>query len=65
MAITIHEFSTGIRPDRTSDGGWVSRGFTSRFMNNTIDPIPHEIERSIANFDFSITGVPLGMNPLL
>jgi hypothetical protein len=55
MAITIHEFSTGIRPDQTPDGGWVSRGFTSRFMNNTIDPIPHEIERSIANFDFSIT----------
>jgi hypothetical protein len=55
MAITIHEFSTGIRPDQTPDGGWVSRGFTSRFMNSTVDPIPHEIERSIANFDFSIT----------
>ncbi len=55
MAITIHEFSTGIRPDRTPDGGWVSRGFTSRFMNSTVNPIPHEIERSIANFDFSIT----------
>jgi hypothetical protein len=55
MAITIHEFSTGIRPDRTPDGGWVSRGFTSRFMNTTVDPIPYEIERSIANFDFSIT----------
>jgi hypothetical protein len=54
MAITIHEFSTGIRPDGTFNA-WVSRGFTSRFMNGTVDPIPHEIERAIANFDFSIT----------
>jgi hypothetical protein len=54
MSIKVHEFSTGIRPEKTAEGGWVSRGFTSQYMNATCDSVPYEIERSIANFDFSI-----------
>ena len=52
--IQIHEFSTGIRPERTADGGWVSLGFTGQYMNTTIDPIPHAIQRSIANKEFGV-----------
>jgi len=53
--LEIHEFSTGIRPERTPDGGWVSRGFTGQYMNRTIDPIPSVVERSIANRAFAVT----------
>lgn len=53
--LEIHEFSTGIRPERTPDGGWVSRGFTGQYMNRTIDPIPSVVERSIANREFAVT----------
>lgn len=52
--IQIHEFSTGIRPERTADGGWVSLGFTGQYMNTTIDPVPHAIQRSIANKEFAV-----------
>ncbi len=52
--VEIHEFSTGIRPERTADGGWVSRGFTGQYMNATIDPIPLAVERSIANKLFAV-----------
>lgn len=52
--IEIHEFSTGIRPERTADGGWVSLGFTGQYMNATIDPVPHAIQRSIANKEFAV-----------
>jgi len=52
--IEIHEFSTGIIPERMADGSWVSRGFTGQYMNVTLDPIPHEIERSIANKEFAV-----------
>jgi hypothetical protein len=31
-SITIHEFSTGITPTKSADGGWVSKGFTGRYM---------------------------------
>ncbi|MBE9017085.1 hypothetical protein IQ272_13250 [Chroococcidiopsidales cyanobacterium LEGE 13417] len=52
--IQIHEFSTGIRAERTADGGWVSLGFTGQYMNATIDPIPHAVQRSIANKEFAV-----------
>lgn len=55
MAIAkIHEFSTGITPQKLADGGWVSRGFTGQYMNSTLDEIPHPIERSIANKEFAV-----------
>ncbi len=52
--VEIHEFSTGIRPEKTADGGWVSRGFTGQYMNATIDPIPDAVQRSIANKEFAV-----------
>lgn len=52
--VQIHEFSTGIRPERTADGGWVSLGFTGQYMNATIDPIPYAVQRSIANKEFAV-----------
>ncbi|MBD2456679.1 hypothetical protein H6G80_21690 [Nostoc sp. FACHB-87] len=54
MNIEIHEFSTGIRPQQTTDGSWVSLGFTGKYMNVTIDPIPEVVERSIANREFAV-----------
>lgn len=51
--IEIHEFSTGITPEQTTIG-WVSRGFTGRYMNSTLDEIPYAVERSIANKEFSV-----------
>lgn len=53
--IKIHEFSTGIRPERTADGGWVSRGFTGQYMNITLASVPSAVERSIANREFAVT----------
>jgi hypothetical protein len=52
--IEIHEFSTGITPDQTANGGWVSRGFTGRYMNSTLKEIPYGVERSIANKEFAV-----------
>ncbi|AFY83815.1 hypothetical protein [Oscillatoria acuminata] len=52
--LEIHEFSTGIRPEKTADGGWVSRGFTGQYMNATIQPIPHNVQRAIANKEFAV-----------
>jgi len=53
--VEIHEFSTGINPQQTADGGWVSLGFTGKYMNGTIDPIPSVVERAIANREFAVT----------
>ncbi|KZL51545.1 hypothetical protein A2T98_01405 [Nodularia spumigena CENA596] len=53
--VEIHEFSTGIRPERTADGGWVSLGFTGQYMNVTLKGIPEVVERSIANREFAVT----------
>ncbi|WP_066381220.1 hypothetical protein [Anabaena sp. CA = ATCC 33047] len=55
MSIEIHEFSTGIRAERTADGGWVSLGFTGQYMNRTLERIPEVVERSIANREFAVT----------
>ena len=52
--IEIHEFSTGIQYERTSDGGWQSRGFTGQFINRTLDPIPRIIEKAISDKEFGI-----------
>ncbi|MDH6100375.1 hypothetical protein NWP21_16320 [Anabaenopsis sp. FSS-46] len=52
--IPIHEFSTGIKVERTPNGGWVSVGFTGKYMNSTLDPIPLVVERSIANLEFAL-----------
>jgi hypothetical protein len=53
-SITIHEFSTGITPTKSADGGWVSKGFTGRYMNSTLEEIPYAVERSIANKEFAV-----------
>ncbi|ABA25070.1 hypothetical protein Ava_A0012 (plasmid) [Trichormus variabilis ATCC 29413] len=53
--IEIHEFSTGIRPEKTADNGWVSRGFTGQYMNMTLPSVPSPVERSIANREFAVT----------
>ena len=50
----IHEFSTGITPEKLADGSWVSRGFTGQYMNSTLDEIPYAVERSIANKEFAV-----------
>jgi len=52
--ITIHEFSTGINPRKTNNG-WLSQGFTGKYMNATLDRIPEEVERSIANREFALS----------
>lgn len=52
--VQIHEFSTGIRAERTADGGWVSLGFTGQYINVTIEPIPYAVQRSIANKEFAV-----------
>lgn len=54
-SIQIHEFSTGIIPERTADGGWISCGFTGQYMNVTLNSIPYEVERSIANKEFAVS----------
>lgn len=53
--IEIHEFSTGIHPEKTANGGWISRGFTGQYMNMTLKSVPHAVERSIANREFAVT----------
>lgn len=54
MTIYIHEFSTGIQAEETTDGGWVSRGFTGEYMNKTIDSIPRVVQEAISNRDFAV-----------
>ncbi len=53
----LYEFSTGIHIEiRPSEpNGWISRGFTGQYINNTIDEIPYHVERAIANKLFSIS----------
>jgi hypothetical protein len=53
--IEIHEFSTGINPRATADGGWMAVGFTGPYMNTTIDPVPDVVERAIANWEFALS----------
>lgn len=53
--IEIHEFSTGIREERTADGGWVSVGFTGQYMNITLPSIPSAVENSINEKEFEVT----------
>ncbi|MDB9445467.1 hypothetical protein [Anabaena sp. CS-542/02] len=53
--IPIHEFSTGIKAERTPNGGWVSLGFLGKYINCTLEPIPYPVERSIANQEFALT----------
>ncbi len=52
--IPIHEFSTGIKVEKTPNGGWVSLGFTGKYMNCTLDPIPLVVKQSIANLEFAL-----------
>lgn len=53
LPLYIHEFSTGINPDGTSEN-WISRGFTGQYMNSTLSEIPYNVERSIANDEFKV-----------
>jgi len=59
--IKIHEFSTGIRQRKTDDG-WVSLGFTGKYMNMTME-VPEAIERSIANREFAVSEGSSSDNP--
>ena len=54
--VDIHEFSTGITPQKLASGGWVSTEFTGRYMNVTISDgnIPPAVERAIANREFAV-----------
>jgi hypothetical protein len=52
--IEIHEFSTGIVIETKADGSWFSRGFTGKYMNQTIEPIPKPIQEAISNRLFAI-----------
>ncbi|NEP00169.1 MAG: hypothetical protein F6K58_16120 [Symploca sp. SIO2E9] len=54
--VEIHEFSTGIKAEITTDGGWISTGFTGRYMNVTLpnERIPYAVERAIANKLFAV-----------
>jgi hypothetical protein len=49
----IHEFSTGITPEGSQEK-WVSKGFTGRYMNMTMNEIPTAVERAIANNGFAV-----------
>ena len=51
--IEIHEFSTGIQIEKT-ETGWVSGGFTTKYMNQTIDPIPPGVLEAISNREFAL-----------
>ncbi len=51
--VQIHEFSTGIYVLGDRDK-WVSAGFTGKYMNATIDQIPHVVDRSIENKEFKV-----------
>lgn len=50
--ITIHQFSTGIEVQNLGEGKWISRGFTSGYMNSTLSSIPYAVERAIKNQEF-------------
>jgi len=54
--VDIHEFSTGITPQKLASGGWVSTGFTGRYMNTTFGEggLPAVVERAIANREFAV-----------
>ncbi|BAQ64804.1 hypothetical protein [Geminocystis sp. NIES-3709] len=52
--IEIHEFSTGIVIETKADDSWFSRGFTGKYMNQTIDPLPNPIQEAISNRLFAI-----------
>jgi hypothetical protein len=60
--LNIHEFSTGINPDGTSEN-WISRGFTGQYMNSTLPEIPYNVERSIANDEFTVAESAVKDNP--
>ncbi|MDB9540886.1 hypothetical protein NWP22_09970 [Anabaenopsis tanganyikae CS-531] len=54
--IPVYEFSKGIELEKNPNGGWVSLGFTGKYINATLDPIPPVVERSIANQEFATIG---------
>ncbi len=63
--IEINQFSTGIQYEKTTDGGWVSRGFTGQFINITLDPIPEAILKAISNKEFAIAEGTVTEKPAL
>ncbi len=54
MDIEIHEFSTGIILDGTSNENWVSNGFTGQVMNSTLEEVPQSVADELANDLFNI-----------
>jgi len=63
--VKIHEFSTGIQAERTSDGGWVSRGFTGQYINKTLDSIPANVQSAIKNREFAVAEGASRDNPAI
>lgn len=61
----IHEFSTGIQVERTSDGGWVSKGFTGDYMNKTLSTIPSALRDAITNREFAVAEGAYGSDPAI
>ncbi|MGK7901548.1 MAG: hypothetical protein AB4352_09060 [Hormoscilla sp.] len=56
VTVAIHEFSTGINPERLLDGRWRSRGFkVGEYMNSTLENIPNSVVRAIANKWFEVS----------
>jgi len=63
--IQIHQFSTGIKADKDSQGRWISRGFTGRFMNLTLPQVPEAVQRSIRNKEFAVAEGAYSDDPAL
>ncbi|MDY6802803.1 MAG: hypothetical protein SXA11_03220 [Cyanobacteriota bacterium] len=60
----IHEFSTGIKAEISSDGSWRSRGYkVGEYMNSTLSQIPYVVERAIANNMFAVSKDRHSQNP--
>jgi hypothetical protein len=62
--IDIHEFSTGINVKGTEDN-WYSDGFTSYYMNSTLDSIPEAVRQEIAADLFKLAESSVQQTPAL
>ena len=59
MPYTIHEFSTGLTIEKTTDGGWISKGDTGTWMNSTVEisQIPESITDAIRDSKFDARSI--------
>ncbi|MBW4614153.1 MAG: hypothetical protein KME21_12940 [Desmonostoc vinosum HA7617-LM4] len=60
----IDEFSLGIEAEATSEGKWISKRFTGKWMNSTQTVIPNIIEQAINSDDFA-TRSTSSLNPAI